>query len=74
MRENQKNEGRQFALELLDEMKSGAIVKACMGNHSDDFTGGMENLHRERFRQYLGSCGCYLMDLRLRESEEAYHG
>lgn len=74
MEKKQLNKGYQFASELLEDMKNGAIEKDCMENHSDDFTGGMEKLHRERFKLYLSSCGCYLMDLRLSESEEEYHG
>lgn len=74
MEGRKKDEGRQFAMELLDDMKSGRIEKDCMVNHSDDFTGGMEKFHRKRFHTYLGSCGCYLMDRRLAESEEGYCG
>lgn len=66
--------GSQFAMELLEDMTTGKIVKDCMVNHSDEFTGGMEELHRKRFQVYLGSCGCYLMDRRIRECEEGYFG
>ena len=66
--------GSQFALELLEDIMAGRIVKDCMVNHSDEFTGGMEDLHRRRFQTYLSSCGCYLMDRRICECEEGYFG
>ena len=74
MEGRKKDAGRQFAMEFLDDIKLGRILKDCMVNHSDDFTGGMEKLHRKRFNTYLSSCGCYLMDRRLDESEEGYCG
>lgn len=66
--------GSQFALELLEDIMTGKIVKDCMVNHSDEFNGGVEDLHRKRFQTYLGSCGCYLMDRRIHEYEEGYIG
>ena len=66
--------GRQFAMELLEDIKTNKILKDCMVNHSDEFTGDVEELHRKRFRAYLGSCGCYLMDLRIKENEGRYDG
>ncbi|MCM1044870.1 MAG: hypothetical protein NC417_05125 [Candidatus Gastranaerophilales bacterium] len=71
---HQTNEGYLFALEFLSDIQNGIIAKECMTNHSENFTGGMEDLHRERFNVYLSSCGCFLMDNRIRKSEEAYHG
>ena len=64
--------GRQFAMELLEDIRTGKIVKDCMVNHFDEFTGGMEELHRQRFHAYLGSCGCYLMNKYIHEHEEGY--
>ena len=66
--------GRQFAIELLEDIMTGKIVKDCMINHSDEFTGGLEDLHRKRFQTYLSSCGCYLMDRRICKCEEGYSG
>lgn len=74
MESRKKVESRQFAAELLDDIKFGRIEKDCMVNHSDNFTGGMEKYHRKRFNLYLSSCGCYLMNRRLYESEEGYCG
>ncbi|MDE5820485.1 MAG: hypothetical protein K2N41_01520 [Lachnospiraceae bacterium] len=74
MESRKKDASRQFAQKLLDDIKSGRIEKDCPVNHSDDFTGGMEKLHEKRFHMYLSSCGCYLMDRRLDESEEGYCG
>lgn len=66
--------GRQFAMELLGDIKTNKILKDCMINHSDKFAGDVEELHRKRFCAYLGSCGCYLMDLRIKGKEGEYHG
>lgn len=74
MKNKANNEGRQFAIEFLNDIKHRRIMKDCMINHSEDFTGGMEELHRKRFNTYLGSCGCYLMDRRLNELEGGYRG
>lgn len=74
MESRKKIESCQFATELLDDIKSGRIKKDCRVNHSDDFTGGMEKLHKKRFNMYLSSCGRYLMDKRLHESEGGYCG
>lgn len=74
MEKKQLDRGHQFAMEFLNDIKKGTIKKDCMVNHSYDFTGGMENLYRDRFNMYLSSCGCYLMDMRLHELEEGYCG
>lgn len=64
----------RFAEKLLRDIEQGVIQKECMTNHFRDFTGGMEKLHRERYRSYLSSCGCYLMDLRIKDMEDDYYG
>lgn len=64
----------QFATEVLKDLESGVIQKDCMINHFGEFTGGLEELYRERHRSYLNSCGCFLMDRRLAAMEEDYHG
>lgn len=74
MGNRKKEDGHQFAMEFLDDVRLDRIMKDCMMNHSDDFSGGMEKLHRERFNRYLSSCGRYLMDRRLGELEEGYCG
>lgn len=74
MGDKTKRMAQEFAEKLLKDMEQGTIQKDCMTNHFEDFTGGMEELHRERYRSYLNSCGCYLMDLRLKDMEEEYHG
>lgn len=66
--------GQQFATELLEDIKTNKILKDCMVNHSDAFTEDVEELHQRRFCAYLGSCGCYLMDLRIEGNEVGYHG
>lgn len=74
MGDKTKTMAQEFAEKLLKDMEQGIIQKDCMTNHFKDFTGGMEELHRDRYRSYLSSCGCYLMDLRLKNMEEDYHG
>jgi len=74
MGDKTKRMGQEFAEKLLKDMEQGIIQKDCMTNHFKDFTGGMEGLHRDRYRSYMSSCGCYLMDLRLKDMEEEYHG
>lgn len=74
MGDKTKRMGQEFAEKLLKDMEQGIIQKDCMTNHFKDFTGGMEALHRDRYRSYMSSCGCYLMDLRLKDMEEEYHG
>lgn len=58
---------------MSDEVQD-IVQKDYITEDSSEFTTGMEQLHRNRFRQYLYSCGCYLMDLRLKAIEEDYHG
>lgn len=74
MSDKTKELANEFAERLLKDIEQGVIQKECMTNHSKDFTGGMEKLHRDRYCSYLSSCGCYLMDLRIKDKEEDYHG
>lgn len=63
-----KTNGEIFVEELL----SGDFKKDCRPNHGEKFIGGLENLHKYLFDKYLSSCGCFLMDMRLKRGE--YHG
>lgn len=74
MSDKTERRAQEFAEKLLKDIEQGIIQKDCMTNHFKDFTGRMEELHRDRYRSYLSSCGCYLMDLRLEDMEEDYHG
>ncbi len=64
----------QFAVEMLSDLKFGKLHKDCMMNRFGEFTSGLEELHRERLCSYLNSCGCFLMNRRLADLEEGYHG
>ena len=66
--------GYDYGTRLVNALETGAFVKDFRPNHGSDFTGGLENLHRERFRLYMGSCGCFLMDLRLASGTGEYYG
>lgn len=63
-----KTRGENFVEELL----SGEFKKNYRPNHGPDFTGGLEEMHYYFFDKYLSSCGCFLMDMRLKRRE--YHG
>lgn len=64
----------QRALDYLDDIEKGAIPKNHLTNHGKDFTGGAEQLAREAFVRYEGSCGRKLMQLRLKEKGCKYIG
>ena len=74
MTNTEKNGAGQFANDFLNDIRTGKIKKECMMNHFQEFSEGLEELHRERFCMYLKSCGCFLMNRRLEAMEEAYHG
>lgn len=63
-----KTKGEKFTEELL----SGEFKKNSRPNHGEDFIGGLEEFHQYLFDKYLSSCGCFLMDMRIRREE--YHG
>jgi hypothetical protein len=58
----------------LKDVRDGSIVKECMKNHAEEFTGGKEEQYRGRFITYISSCGCFLMDKRIADMEEVYNG
>ena len=64
----EKSHGKRF----VEELTSGKFKKNHRVNHAPDFTGGLEGIHSDNFKEYISSCGCFLMDLRLKR--EAYHG
>ena len=70
----EKNTASQFASDFLNDLKTGEIEKECMTNHFQEFSEGLEDLHKDRFCTYLKSCGCFLMNRRLDAMEEVYHG
>ena len=54
----EKNTASQFASDFFNDLKTGKIKKECMTNHFQEFSEGLEELHRDRFCMYLKSCGC----------------
>lgn len=57
--------GELFAEELLNAQ----FKKNYRSNHGPDFTSGLEELHYYFFDKYLSSCGCFLMDMRIKRRE-----
>jgi len=45
-----------------------------MDNQNEEFTIYNEQLAREAFNTYIGSCGYMLMEIRLNEMENVYYG
>ena len=74
MKQVQNEIGRKNGELLVEQLKSGKFKKDFRPNHGTDFTGGLEGLHRYRFATYLGSCSCFLMDCRIRQSRSEYNG
>lgn len=72
MVESRKETGREKGEKLINAIKSGKIRKDYRTNHGYEFYGGYEQLHKERFHNYLGSCSRYLDNQRLKEKE--YYG
>ena len=68
---NQQECVHNCAVKLVSDLKDGTFRKNHRTNHSSDFTGGLEELHRYEFNNYLGSCGCFLMDMRLKNSKRS---
>jgi hypothetical protein len=65
---------KRFATDFLNDLENGTIKKECMTNHFADFSEGLELLYKERHCAYFVSCGCLMMDIRLKKKEEKYHG
>ena len=74
MRGNERAEAERYAGSLLTRMKDSTFPKDYLVNHGVDFTGGPEQLSRERFGTYISSCGYLLMEDRIKKEEAAYHG
>lgn len=74
MKLNQQECVKNCAAKLVSDLNEGKFRKNHRTNHEADFTGGLEDLHRYEFNSYLGSCGCFLMDMRLNDRRRDYHG
>lgn len=74
MRLNQSEKARECGIKLVIGLKDGTFEKNYRPNHGSDFTRGLEELYRYRFNCYMGSCGCFLMDARMKDRECVYHG
>lgn len=64
--------GEKRGKKLIEEIKEGKIQFDKRPNHGEEFYGAYEQLHKERFCSYLGSCSRYLANKRMKE--EKYHG
>jgi len=74
MRLEQSELGVQKGRELAGALKEGKFPKNHISNHKEDFTRGNEELCRYRFNTYIGSCGYFLMENRLRQNRSEYCG
>ncbi len=72
MMEVRRNKGVELGQKLIISIKEKKIKKDNRTNHGRDFYGGYEQLHKDRFHGYLGSCSRYLDNRRLKERE--YYG
>ena len=57
---------------FVEELISGEFKKNYRPNKGLNFTGGFEGNYFDFFEKYLCSCGCYMMDNRLKR--EDYYG
>lgn len=74
MKLNRSELGHRRGEKLVKALKDGTFKKNYKTNHGTDFTKGREELHRNRFNNYLVSCGCFLMDNRLEHKRRGYCG
>lgn len=63
-----KSEGEKF----VERLKNGEIEVFRSKNHDYEFSGGGEKKYKKNFCSYLGSCGRYLSNKRLKEQK--YYG
>lgn len=66
--------GYEYGCRLIEMIMDGTICKDSMPNHADEFTGGKESYYYDLFESYMGSCGCYMMDMRLEANRREYNG
>lgn len=64
--------GTEKGKKLIMAIKNGEIQVDKRPNHGNDFYGAYEQLHKERFHNYLGSSTRYLGNKRMKE--QRYHG
>ena len=70
----ERNAAEKFANSLMEDIFSERLTKTVLTNSFPDFSEGMQARYREQFRIYLGSSMRFLMDKRLAECEDEYHG
>lgn len=70
--EIQKKTGVAKGGKLIVAIRERKILKENRPNHGKEFHGGYEQLYKERFHNYLGSCSRYMDNCRINERE--YYG
>lgn len=70
--ETQKRTGVTKGEKLIVAIRERKILKENRPNHGKEFHGGYEQLYKERFHNYLGSCSRYMDNSRINERE--YYG
>lgn len=67
--------GHEYATHLVTIIESGQLKKDYRPNHGMEFMGGSEELHKDRFRTYMGACTTLLMDERMKNwIKRGYYG
>lgn len=74
MKQIKSAQGHVYGMKLLDSLESGKLKKEYLSNHGSNFTGGLEQMHKDQFKAYLSSCTTILMDERLRLIGREYYG
>ena len=64
--------GEKKGKKLIMAIKANKIKVDKRPNHGREFYGAYEQLHKERFHNYLGSSSRYLGNKRIKEQK--YHG
>lgn len=67
-------ESVQYADFLIERLKNGQFPRYNLPNHGEDFSGGPENLAREKFISYMGSCSHMIMRMNTDELRCRYYG
>lgn len=68
--ENASSQAKNY----LTKLQNGTFKKDHLPNHGENFTGDLENLAKQAFEKYEGSCGRMLMRIRLDKKGCRYIG
>jgi hypothetical protein len=66
--------GQTHGQQFVEELKTGTFQKPAFQECRYEFDKGTEGLYLHEFVAYMSSCGCFLMDQRLKERNHVYTG